>query len=262
MNYSPNLQNKIISYYEKYYQSCGLTDYKKRAQARLGEEEIESKRIKYLQDILNLNFGEREKHFIFGAGTGGLAIVLFREYDCDIYGIEPCKEEFEIIQEKCNEVGIPQNNFKQEFGENLSFKSNQFDFVHCFTVLEHVRNIEKCIEEMIKIVKPGGYIYINTPNYKFPAERHYKILFPTFLPKVFGYFYLFLRRKPWRFLKSINFITEKQINKILSKQQGIYWFRIYKPFKKEKGKLRYLFLNFLRFNLFIYPNQEIIIKKK
>jgi len=261
MNYSLKLQNKITSYYEKYYRACGLPDYKERAQRRLREEETELKRMDYLQNLLNSNFEEGQKHFIFGAGTGGLAISLFKEYSCDVYGIEPCREEFKIIQEKCREVGINPKNFKQEFGEKLSYLDNQFDFLHCFTVLEHVRSIEKCIEEMIRITKPGGYIYINTSNYKFPYEGHYKIPFPTFLPKIFGYFYLLLRRKPWKFLKSINFITENQLNKVLVRQRGIYWFRIYKPFKKKRGGLRDLFYNFLKFNLFIYPNQEILIKK-
>lgn len=260
--YLPQLQNKIIFYYEKYYQSCGLADYKKRARARLQEEELDSERMKYLQELLNITFREGQKHFIMGTGTGGLAIILFKEYKCDIYGIESCEKQFEIIQEKCREVGINPSNFKQEFGENLSFEDNQFDMVHCFTVLEHVQNVEKCVREMIRITKPGGIIYINTPNYKFPREGHYKITFPTFMPKIFGYLYLVVRGRPYQFLKSINFITERQLNKILSKQQGIYWFRIYKPFEREKGRLRYLFFNFLKFNLFIYPNQEIIIRKK
>ena len=225
-----------------------MKDFKKRAQDRLREEELELSRMRRLQEVLNKKFERGQKHFILGAGTGGLAVVLTKEYGCDVCGIEPCKEQFEIIREKCRQAGINPKNFKQEFGENMSFEAEEFDFIHCFTVLEHVQNIEKCIQEMLRIAKPGGVIYINTPNYSFPLERHYKIFFPTFLPKVFGYLYLFLRRKPLKFLKSINFISESRLNKILARQPGIYWLRIYKPCK-------------LKFNSFIYPNQEIIIKK-
>ncbi len=261
MNYSPELQNKIATYYEKYYQSCGLKDFKKRAQERLREEELELARMKSLQEVLNKKFERGQKHFIVGAGTGGLAVVLAREYGCDVYGIEPDKEQFEIIREKCRQAGVNPKNFKQEFGENISFSAEKFDFLHCFTVLEHVQKIEKCIQEMIRVTKPGGVIYINTPNYRFPLERHYKIFFPTFLPKPFGYFYLFLRGKPIKFLKSINFITQSQISKILARQEGIYWLRIYRPLERKKEGLKHLFLNFLKFHLFIYPNQEIVIKK-
>ena len=260
MSYSAELEQKIIAYYEKYYQSCGLSDYQARARQRLQEESIESERMKRLQEILGREFTKGEKHFIFGVGTGGLAIALFKEKKCDVYGIDPSQEELEIVKEKCLQVGINPDNFKSDFGENLSFPDAQFDFVHCFAVLEHVQDVKKCIGEMIRITKPGGLIYINTPNYKYPFERHYKIPFPTFLPKIFGYLYLFLLGRPFQFLRSVNFLGERQLNKILNQEKNIYWFRIYTPLLRDKG-LKYWPFNFIKFNFFIYPTQEIVIRK-
>ncbi|MEK7103915.1 MAG: class I SAM-dependent methyltransferase [Patescibacteria group bacterium] len=244
-SYSENLQNKIIAYYEAYYQSCGLKDFQERARERLLEEGGESERMKKLQITLILPFGSGQKHFIFGAGTGGLAVVLAQEYNGSVFGIEPDHQEFEIIQEKLKEQNLPPENFKQEFGEKLSFSENKFDVVHCFTVLEHVKNVKQCLEEMIRIVKSGGLIYINTPNYSYPTERHYKIVYPTFLPKFFGKIYLALRGRPTKFIDSINFLTEKKLNKILFVMPNIIFYRVYRS-----GKV-----------FGIYPNQEIIIKK-
>lgn len=262
MIWSLALQKRVIDYYENYYRTCGLADFKERAKARLREEEAESEKMKYLQQILNLAFNSSQKHFIFGAGTGGLAVVLAKEYGCQVFGVEPSEEEFEIIQEKCREAGLNPNNFKREFGENLSFSDNQFDLVHCFTVLEHVQNVKKCIQEMVRVTKPSGLIYINTPNYRFPIEKHYKIVFPTFLPKFFGKAYLALRGKSIAFIDSINFLTEKKINKILINQENIRWFRVYQPnFLSEKKGAKGFLLKILIKRLFIYPNQEIIIQK-
>lgn len=260
LKYSKQLQKKIKSYYTVYYRDlCGLPDYKERVENRLKEEDKEMKRIDRLQNILNMKFEDGQKHFIFGAGTGGLAVVLFSEYGCDVYGIEPDDEEFEIIQEKCAVTGIDPSKFKKECGEELSFKDDQFDIVHCFTVIEHVEDVEKCIQEMIRITKLNGYIYIHTPNYRYPYEGHYKILFPTFLPKPLKYLYLMMIGRPWRFLKTINFVTERGINKILNRQKGIEWMRVYKPLEKKTNILSF-FLNFIKFNLFIYPDQEIIVR--
>ena len=61
---------------------------------------------------------------------------------------------------------------------------------------------------MIRVLKPNGYIYINTHDYRFPYERHYKIVFPAFLPKVFGYLYLLLKGKPIKFLRHINYVPK------------------------------------------------------
>jgi len=260
MNYSDQLKNKIINYYENYYRSCGLPDYKERAERRLSEEDKEVGRMERLQYLLNVKFNSSQKHLIVGAGTGGLAVALSNNYGCAVYGVEPCEEEMDIIRGKCLENGLDVNNFKQEYGERMSFADNQFDIVHCFTVIEHVKDIRTCIKEMIRVTKPNGFVYIHTPNYWYPIEDHYKIIFPTFLPKFLGYLYLILMRRPYRFLRSINFIKPKDLDRILNKEEGICWWRIYEPLQKKKG-FKSLFFNFIKFKLFVYPYQEIVIKK-
>ncbi|MFA6427527.1 MAG: class I SAM-dependent methyltransferase [Candidatus Magasanikbacteria bacterium] len=256
------IQKKMMEYYSHYYRDiCSLRDWRQRAEQRLHEEEREKMELREREKILSMKFTEHQKHFVFGAGTGGLVVALQQNYSCEVFGIEPSEAEFEIIQEKCKRHNIPLENFRKEFGENISFDSNQFDVVHCYTVLEHVDDVERCMDEMIRIVKPGGLIYMNTPNYRFPYERHYKIVFPTFLPKIFGRLYLFLMRRRTSFLSTINFVTEKSINKILVRKKNIVWYRLYRPFNNPKSRLNFLY-NFLLFKLFVYPNQEIIISKQ
>ncbi len=48
-------------------------------------------------------------------------------------------------------------------GEKLPFKSNSFDAVFSFAVLEHVRNPFECAKEIIRVLKPGGIIYVAVP---------------------------------------------------------------------------------------------------
>ena len=147
---------------------------------------------------------------------------------------------------------------------DLPFKDKMFDKVYSFSVFEYFPSLnyaEKAIKEMIRVLKPGGIIYINTPNYWFPYEGHYKIPFPTFLPKIFGSMFLKLLNRPTvYFTKNVHYITEKQISKILNEKKDIYWFRIFQPLTRKKG-VKYVFFNFLKFNLFVYPNQEIVIRK-
>jgi len=254
-----HLEQKLINYYKKYYKdNLGIPAWRKLVQGRLSEEKIEEKRIIYLQKILG-SF-KNKKILNLGCGTGGFNIVA-KKYRADIYGIEPNPEALEICKLKAQKHGLDSKKFRAGKGEKLPYQDNYFDLVYCFTVLEHVVNVKACLKEMIRVCKSGGFIYINTPNYKFPFERHYKIVFPTFLPKLFGYIYLFFRKRPIKFLKSINLFTEKQINKILNKQEDISWLRIYQPLEKRRG-LKGLFSNFLKFNLAIHPNQEIIIIKQ
>ena len=260
-NYSQNLQNKIVAYYEGYYQSCGLKDFQERAKSRLNEEARDEKKLEILKSIFNFDFTNK-KHLIVGAGTAGLGVALKQKYNGEVFGIEPSSEEFEIIKGKCQEAGLNFSNFKKEFAEKISFSDNFFDFVYCITVIEHVVDVEKSIEEMIRVLKPGGFLYIETPNYKFPVEKHYKIIFPTFLPKFLGKLYLVMRGKPTDFIGSINFLTENKVNKILANQENIKWLRIYQSnFLSTKKGVKGFLLKILTKKLFIYPEQEIIIQK-
>lgn len=49
-------------------------------------------------------------------------------------------------------------NISDDKCENLNFDENYFDLVICINVLDHVQNAKKCLEEMIRVSKRGGFI--------------------------------------------------------------------------------------------------------
>jgi len=48
-------------------------------------------------------------------------------------------------------------------GEALPFKSNSFDAVFSLAVLEHVKDPFKCAQEIERVLKPGGKLYVAVP---------------------------------------------------------------------------------------------------
>ena len=48
-------------------------------------------------------------------------------------------------------------------GEKLPFQSNIFDAVFSLNVLEHVKNPFECANEIIRVLKPGGILYVVVP---------------------------------------------------------------------------------------------------
>ena len=48
-------------------------------------------------------------------------------------------------------------------GEDLPFTDEQFDFVFCFAVLEHTKRPWLAVDELIRVTKPGGQIWIDWP---------------------------------------------------------------------------------------------------
>ncbi len=58
-------------------------------------------------------------------------------------------------------------------GDQLPFADELFDLVVCEAVLEHVRQPNAVVAEMVRVLKPGGQLYVETPFLEgFHADPH------------------------------------------------------------------------------------------
>lgn len=62
--------------------------------------------------------------------------------------------------------GASVGGFRNEDLERLTFVCDSFDFFITLDVLEHVFNPRKAVEEMYRVVRPGGVVAFTTPIYK------------------------------------------------------------------------------------------------
>ena len=53
----------------------------------------------------------------------------------------------------------------------LPYMDNLFQVVHFNAVLEHIKNPENIMKEIKRILKPGGLVIINTPNWQLDFKR-------------------------------------------------------------------------------------------
>lgn len=267
-DYSEDLKGRILSYYRKMYGAVGLTDFEERSISRLKEEEADLRRCHRLERALSLRMGDYEHHLIVGTGTGGLVVALKQMGVKDVFGCEPNAEALAICAEKAGLASVNPDNMKNAVAEQLPFGDSSMDMIHCYTVLEHVQQVEQAIREMFRVLKPGGIIYIQTPDYRNFFEGHYKMVLPLFLGKTVSKWSLRLSGRPTVFLESIQFIDEKSINKILRKNVDLY-FRLYErmPTAWERrgqglrGRLGNWLRRFFYLSLSFPIHQEIIIKK-
>jgi len=56
--------------------------------------------------------------------------------------------------------------------ESLPFITDSFDVILSHEVLEHVRDDLRSIEEMVRVLKPGGVIVLFVPHLGYPFETH------------------------------------------------------------------------------------------
>ncbi len=57
----------------------------------------------------------------------------------------------------------------------LPFKDKQFDLVVAFDVIEHVDNAVLAVQEMTRVAKANGYVFISVPAYMFLWSQHDEI---------------------------------------------------------------------------------------
>lgn len=154
-----------------------------------------------------------------GAGQGGAVLeALYR--DSDAFGIEPGSEFRTLAKMRLGDAGFDPERVVDAPGERLPFPDNRFDYTISLQVLEHVRDPLPVIEEMYRVLKPGGQCYISCENYLSFREQHYRIPWLPMLPKSIGAHYLRLIGRDPDFLKNYVFYsTYPQIWR-LAKQVG------------------------------------------
>ncbi len=134
------------------------------------------------------------------------------------YGIEPEPWKNAFCRLKINERNYParwNNFFIQSIGEQLPFHDNFFDCISTFQTLEHVQNIEQCIDEMLRVVKSGGGLHIRCPDYRSTYEGHYLLPWLPMMPKPLARLYLKLIRRPLAGLDTVSYSTRGQIERLL-----------------------------------------------
>lgn len=104
--------------------------------------------------ILNLNSTILD----VGCGTGQSTNYL-AEKGYSVIGVDGGRRFTEQAKEKYKD-----QKFFCENADKLSFESNYFDVVASYNTVEHFSDVENSLKEMIRVVKVGGYVIINSPN--------------------------------------------------------------------------------------------------
>jgi len=94
----------------------------------------------------------------------GEHMEIFQRMGFEVYGVD--------MDNIAKDKGL--NAAKIEVGEDkLPYKDNFFDFVIMKSAIEHIKNVYQAMEEIHRVLKPGGKIVITTCDWK----KDYKIFY-------------------------------------------------------------------------------------
>jgi ubiquinone/menaquinone biosynthesis C-methylase UbiE len=208
------LAEKISANTQHYYRTIlGLPDWQTRTVGR-----VDRSYEKYMYRRLLGMVGTMEGKTILDLGCGWGGVVLEASESAEAaFGIEPDLERWSIARELLASAGIAPERVIQGYGEDLPFPAAAFDVVVSYQVLEHVKDPERVMSEVSRILKPNGTFHFSTPNYLACWEPHYKIFWIPLMPKWLGRIYLRLRRRDPAFLAHLNYVHPFQIRSLLRK---------------------------------------------
>jgi SAM-dependent methyltransferase len=94
-----------------------------------------------------------------GCGAGSVAKAVKRERpDLDVFACDLSQAALSAANEEPGDV-----EFRLAEAERLPFGDGEFDFVWIFDVLEHVEAPERVLDEVSRVLRPGGGFHIVLP---------------------------------------------------------------------------------------------------
>lgn len=174
-----------------------------------------------------------------GSGEGGTSIAFSGHnkvfgYDLSLIRLERQKDNSAYFKINGNAL-------------KLSFKNNSFDLIILQDVIEHLPDIKLLINEIQRVLKPRGMIYISTPNkysiFNFLADPHWGLPIVSILKRerIRKYFLKYFRKdeidrndipellslndikKYFNNYFEINLETRHSVERLLNGDKGLVW---------------------------------------
>mgnify|MGYP001065270285 CR=1 FL=1 len=131
-------------------------------------EEIESLEFSYkLHEYRDFN---GKKVLDVGCGNG-YVLSKYASEGAKVYGVDITKAGIDLCEKRFEYLGL-KGDFRVADAQALPFEDNTFDCVCSVGVLHHVPNTQRAIDEIYRVLKPGGRLIVmfyhkNSAKYRF-----------------------------------------------------------------------------------------------
>ena len=121
----------------------------------------------------------------------------------------------DVIDERKEKKGYK---FKQVADARLPFNDESFDIVISSHVIEHIPSQQMHLDEVNRVLKPGGIVYLSTPSRMAIIEPHYKLPLLSWLPRRVASTYLrLIRNKDW----NVYPVSRRQLHRLINSRLTI-----------------------------------------
>jgi SAM-dependent methyltransferase len=127
----------------------------------------------WMRSFVNFDGYSGKKVLEVGVGQG-TDLVQFAKGGAETHGIDITPRHLELARQNFGVRGLPCD-LRNATAAAIPYESDSFDTVYSFGVLHHTDNIERCIAECHRVLKPGGEFILGV-YYRFSLFHAYTIL--------------------------------------------------------------------------------------
>lgn len=129
---------------------------------------ITAERCDYIESCVEKLFGKgalRQQVVLEVGCGGGLICEGLARRGAVVVGIDPSMGALAEARKHTRRSGLGHNAyFEQGYAESLPYGDGSFSIIVCLDVLEHVRDLQATIEEIARVLAPGGLFIFDTIN--------------------------------------------------------------------------------------------------
>ena len=97
-----------------------------------------------------------QKYLDVGCGNGAAPIYLATKYQLHVTGVDVDPDQIRVAKERS--AGMDNARFYTLDGTQLPFEDSQFDIVATNKVMHHIPDWQNAFAEMVRVLKPNGYL--------------------------------------------------------------------------------------------------------
>src|SRR5574341_1445023 len=125
-------------------------------------EQYRFEKLNYLPRVVNFSKYDGKNILEIGCGLG-IDTIKFAEKGAKVTGVDFAEKSIELARKNFSLHGV-EGDLCVMNGEKLEFDDNSFDVAYAHGVLQYTANDEKMIDEIFRILKPGGEAIIQVYN--------------------------------------------------------------------------------------------------
>lgn len=126
-----------------------------------------------VEDHLATQGSEPMKVLDVGCSMGIQAAVWAKD-GYRVTGVDLDPDLIRLASENATRTGMPID-FRVGSAEDLPFDDGSFDVCMTIELIEHVESWECCLDEVTRVVKPGGMLVLTTSNVLCPVQHEYRL---------------------------------------------------------------------------------------